>query len=319
MMPVDRRTALAALGALTLAPTQITAQSALVPIHAGHPPTETAAPALYATRAGLFERAGIALTIDKMSSGAAVAAAVAGGGLDLGGTSILAIVIGHTHGIPFTLISAANVMMYPEADGGLLVQANSPLTGPKDFIGKTISAAALNDIVSLEIWTWMDRGGADWHSVKIVEIPQPAALAALDAGRVDGIVLTGSAYAEAMANPKVRLLSRVASNLAPRFANTCWFSTRDWVTKNHPVAARFARVMSDASAYVNAHPDETLKDVLDYTGIDRAAALKMKRAVFSTTLSPNDVQPIIAAAAKFKMIDKEYSAAELFSDVVPRA
>jgi hypothetical protein len=77
--------------------------------------------------------------------------------------------------------------------------------------------------------------------------------------------------------------------------------------------------MSDASAYVNAHPDETLKDVLDYTGIDRAAALKMKRAVFSTTLSPNDVQPIIAAAAKFKMIDKEYSAAELFSDVVPRA
>ena len=31
------------------------------------------------------------------------------------------------------------------------------------------------------------------------------------------------------------------------------------------------------------------------------------------------VQPIIAAAAKFKMIDKEYPASELFSDVVPRA
>jgi hypothetical protein len=45
----------------------------------------------------------------------------------------------------------------------------------------------------------------------------------------------------------------------------------------------------------------------------------MKRAVFSTTLSPADVQPVIAAAAKFKMIDKEYPAAELFSDVVPRA
>jgi ABC-type nitrate/sulfonate/bicarbonate transport system substrate-binding protein len=88
-----------------------------------------------------------------------------------------------------------------------------------------------------------------------------------------------------MANPKVRLLSRVASNLAPRFANTCWFSTRDWVAKNHAVALRFAHVMSDASAYVNTHPDDTLKDVLDYTGMDRAAALKMKRAVFSTTLS----------------------------------
>ena len=85
MTPVDRRTALAALGALALAPTPVAAQTTPVPIHAGHPPTETAAPALYAIRAGLFERAGIALTIDKMSSGAAVAAAVAGGGLDLGG------------------------------------------------------------------------------------------------------------------------------------------------------------------------------------------------------------------------------------------
>src|ERR1700733_2642040 len=72
---VDRRTALATLGALALTPARVAAQTAPFPIHAGHPPTETAAPALYAIRAGLFDRAGIALTIDKMSSGAAVAAA----------------------------------------------------------------------------------------------------------------------------------------------------------------------------------------------------------------------------------------------------
>lgn len=317
-IPFSRRAALAATAALTLAPRRTFAQPALFPIHAGHPPTETATPALYAIRSGMFERAGIALTIDKMSSGAAVAAGVASGGLDLGGTSLLAVILGHAKGIPFQFVGAATNLWFPEADGGLLSMATSPLATPKDFIGKTVSAAAVNDIVSLELWEWMDKGGADWRSLKIVEIPQPAQPAALEAGRVDGIVVTGAAYATAMATGRIKLVTKIAAALAPRFAMTCWFSTAGWIEKNHAVAQRFARVLSDAAAFTKGHPDETLKDMLDYTLTDRAVALKMKRQVYGTTLNPPDVQPVIAAAAKFKMIDKEFPAADLISDVVPR-
>ena len=52
--------------------------------------------------------------------------------------------------------------------------------------------------------------------------------------------------------------------------------------------------------------------------MDRAAALKMHRAVFSTTLHPADLQPVIDAAAKYKFIDKDFGATELIGDVAPQ-
>jgi NitT/TauT family transport system substrate-binding protein len=311
---VSRRLALGSLAAATLAPRSIGAQPAPVTMHLGHPPTETATPLLYAVRAGLFERAGIKIEFTKMSSGAAVAAAVAGGALDAGGTSLLSLIIGHTKGIPFTVIAAASNMATETYEGGLLVQTASSYKEAKDFAGKTISAAAVNDIVTLTLWAWMDQAGADWRSLKVVEIPQPAAAAALEAGRVDGAYITGAAFANATADAKLRVVGKVWASLGQRYASTAWFSTRDWVARNRAVAERFARVMSEAAAYTNTHPEETLPDMLAYTGMDRAAALKMHRAVFSTALRGADIQPVIDACAKYKFIEKGYPAAELLSE-----
>jgi len=315
---LSRRLAIGTFGATTLAPLGVTAQPSPVTLKVGHPPTETTTPLLYAVRAGLFERAGIKIDLTKMSSGTAVSGAVAGGALDLGGTSLLALIIGHTKGIPFTIIAAANNMATETYEGGLLVQAGSPLHDAKDFVGKTVSAAAVNDIVTLTLWAWMDQAGADWRTLKVVEIPQPAAAAALEQGRVDGAYITGAAFANARGDGKLRTVGKVWSSLGSRYASTAWFTTRDWLARNHAVAERFARVMSEAAAYTNSHPDETLPDMLAYTGMERAAALKMHRAVFSTTLHPADLQPVIDAAAKYKFIDKDYSAAELISDVAPQ-
>ena len=315
---VSRRLALGSFAAATLAPRAIGAQPAPVTLKIGHPPTETATPLLYAVRAGLFDRAGIKIELTKMSSGAAVASAVAGGALDAGGTSLLSLIIGHTKGIPFTIIAAANNMATETYEGGLLVQSDSPYKDAKDFAGKTISAAAVGDIVTLTLWAWMDQNGADWHSLKVVEIPQPAAAAALEQGRVDGAYITGAAFANAMTDGKLRVVGKVWSSLGQRYASTAWFSTRDWVARNHAVAERFARVMSEAAGYTNTHPDETLPDMLAYTGMNRAAALKMHRAVFSTTLRSTDIQPLIDACAKYKFIEKGYPASDLVSDVAPQ-
>jgi NitT/TauT family transport system substrate-binding protein len=314
----SRRLALGSFGALTLAPLRVGAQAAPVTLKVGHPPTETATPLLYAMRTGLFERAGMKIELTKMSSGAAVSSAVAGGALDLGGTSLLALILGHAKGIPFTIIAAANNMAQEGYVGGLLTQAASPLRDAKDFDGKTVSAAAVNDIVTLSLWAWMDKNGADWRSLKVIEIPQPAAAAALIAGRTDGAYITGAAFEGAVTDAKVRKVANVWDAIAPRYAATAWFSTRDWLGRNHAVAQRFARVLSEAAGYTNTHAEETLPDMVAYTGLDRAVAQKMHRAMFSTTLRGSDIQPLIDAAAKYKFIDQRFSGSELISDVVPQ-
>ena len=314
----SRRLVIGTFGALTLAPLAVRAQPAPVTLKVGHPPTETATPLLYATRAGLFDRAGIKIELTKMSSGAAVSSAVAGGALDLGGTSLLALILGHAKGIPFTIIAAANNMAQEGYVGGLLAQAASPLRDAKDYDGKTVSAAAVNDIVTLSLWAWMDKNGADWRSLKVVEIPQPAAAAALLQGRTDGAYITGAAFADAIADAKLRKVANVWDAIAPRYASTAWFSTRDWLARNHAVAQRFARVLSEAAGYTNTHPEETLPDMIAYTGLERAVAQKMHRAAFSTVLHGSDIQPLIDASAKYKFIEQRFNGSELISDVVPQ-
>lgn len=269
------------------------AQPALVTVRVGHPVTETATPLSLAMRAGLFERAGIKVELTKMASGAAVSAAIAGGALDVGGTSLLALILGHAHDVPFTIFAAAGNLWLPSSDGGLLGADRLEPHAPKDFAGKTITAAAVNDINALSMEAWM-------------------------AGRVDGVTLTGSAYAIAKASPKIRVIGNIFSAIASRFVITAWFTSRGWVERNRAVAERFARVLDEAAAYTNAHPDDTLRDVVEFTGIDPALAAKMKRATFTTTLSAADVQPVIDVAARYRAIGKSFPASELITDVTAR-
>jgi hypothetical protein len=50
----------------------------------------------------------------------------------------------------------------------------------------------------------------------------------------------------------------------------------------------------------------------------RGVVLKMHRGFFTTTLTPDEVQPLIDAAAKYKAIDRAFHASELISAVVPK-
>jgi NitT/TauT family transport system substrate-binding protein len=313
-MQRSRRQILAAFTALpVLAPAVVRAQPALTTIRVGSLRSETATPLAYAIRAGLFERAGLRIELSKLTSGGAAAVAVASGALDVGLTSLLTVVVGHARGIPFTIVAPSGIRL-PTSDGGLLVASTSALRTAKDFIGKTISTAALDDIVALSMFAWLDQNGVDPKSVKFVEIPQLAALAALEQGRVDGVSLTNPAFTVALAGGKTRLVANIFIAIASRYLLGAWFSTSGWVEKNRTTAQQFARVLGDASSYVNTHANETIDDLVETTGVDRSFAVRMKRTVLTPTVVAAEIQPVIDAAAKYKFLEKSYPAAELVSD-----
>ncbi len=58
---------------------------------------DPATPAVYAEAAGLFAAAGLDVTITVIPSGAAVAAAILGGSLDIGLSSLFSVLTAHTH------------------------------------------------------------------------------------------------------------------------------------------------------------------------------------------------------------------------------
>jgi NitT/TauT family transport system substrate-binding protein len=304
---------LAAVAAAAAAPRAVGAQPAPATIRLATIPSELITPYAYGVRAGLFDRAGIKFEVSKAASGAAVAAAIVGGAVDIGITSVLAVVLGHARGVPLTVVAPAGLET-PDAQSGLLVLNDSPLRTAKDFNGKTIAAAAVNDIITLSMKCWMDQNGGDSSSFKVVEIPQLSQLAALEAGRIDGIALANPAYTIAMSGGKVRSVANIHAAVAPRYLLAMWFSSTTYVERNRSAAERFARVIADAVGYVNGHQAETIDDAVAATGLDRSLVVRMKRFPQVPNVLAGDLQPVIDAAARYKMIDRPYPATEIISE-----
>jgi NitT/TauT family transport system substrate-binding protein len=315
-MKISRHRALAAIAAsYAVVPRAAQAQPALATIRIATPPVESFLPGYYAMRAGLFERAGIKIELSKgASSGAAVAAGIAGGAIDIGLSSMLAIVLGHVRGIGFTIVAPAGLWL-PTSTGGLLVRSSSPIRTAKDFVGKTFASSAVNDFGSLGLRAWMDANGADWTTVKVVEIPQIPAVAALEQGRVDGIGVINVAYTLATSGGQARSIGNIWSVMGPRLLLSVYFASSDWVARNHAVAERFARVIAEASTYVNGHANETLGDLAELTGLDRDLLTKTKRIVHTPSVVAAEVQPTIDAAVKYKFIERAFPASEIIADV----
>ena len=280
---------------------------------------DNAAPLLYADKAGLFKKAGLDVQIMKMKSGAAISAAVAGGSLDIGKSSLTGLIAAHLHGIDFTLVAPSGMYVKEHPIGALVVAADSTIQQPKDFVGKTISAAALNDINVVATQAWLEQHGIDATSVKFVELPESAVEAALAQKRVDGSTVLNPVLAQLTNGGKNRLVATVFDGIAPRFMISGWFASGDYVAKHRDIVERFERVMQQAEAYANTHHAETLDLVVAFTGIDASLVAGMTRPTYPNALDPRDIQPLIDAEVKYKVIDKTFPAAEMISSVALRA
>jgi NitT/TauT family transport system substrate-binding protein len=280
---------------------------------------DNAVPLLYADKAGLFRKAGLDVQVQKMASGAAIAAAVAGGALDIGKSSLTGLIAAHLRGIDFTLVAPSGLYVKEHPIGALVVPADSPIQAPADLLGKTISASALNDINVVALQAWLEARGVDSSKVKFVELPESAVSAALAQKRIDGSTVLNPTLAEVTAGGKNRVAGTVFDGIANRFMISGWFASADYVAKHRDIVDRFARVMQEAEAYANAHHAETLDLLAQFTGLDPAVLQGMTRPTYPVAIDPHDIQPLIDIEAKYKMIDHSFPANDIISSAALHA
>ncbi len=313
-----RAGALAAIAA-ALAPRAAGAQGApLVTLRVAAGLTEPTTPILYAQSAGLFAKVGLNVEMQRPQSGAVTAAAIIGGALEFGKSSPLELFSAHLRHVPLVWVAPASIYRAEAPDGGLLVAKDSPLRTERDLIGKTIAVTALGDLNTIGVRAWTDQNGGDSSSVKLVELSPGAMPAALEAGRIDAAALFNPVFEAALTSGKTRLVAHIYDAIAKRFLSAVWFSSQAYIDAHRDVVERFERVMVEANAYTNAHPAETLPLIAQYASLDPVTIAHMTRSVAALYLDVRDVQPLIDAAAKYRVIERSFPAAELFSPTVLR-
>lgn len=268
-------------------------------------------PVLYAQKAGLFAKAGLDVQLQRANSGAAIAAAVAGGSVDIGKSSLMALLAGHERGLGFTLVAPSGLYTSEDPTAMLVVPQNSPIRSAADLTGKTMPTTALRELMEIATQNWVDRNGGRSDSMKFIEMPGSSFLPALEDGRVDAATALGPILQSIMRTGKYRIVAHPMDAISRRFLIAAWFAKADFAAQHRSAVERFAGVLRAASLYTNTHHDETVALFASYSGMATATVLSMRRENIAPALDPKEIQPLIEVAAKYNVIKKTFPAQDL--------
>jgi NitT/TauT family transport system substrate-binding protein len=287
------------------------AQNALTTVRVGVLPNDDMIALLYGVRTGMFQKAGLDVQIDRSASnGAAIAAAVNGGSLEIGKSSLQTLIEAHIHNVPFWLVGTAAVYDSRAPYAGLLVMKDSPFTNVTQIQSGVVGLSSAKDVAQIAILKSLDDAGIKPNNLQFTEIPMSAGAAALEQGRTVAQEISYPLAQAAIDSGKFRFLPAL-DTFGKTYAFSVYFTTQDYATKNAAVVKTFTRVLADAARYTNAHHDVTAPMLADFSGIALATIQRMPRVNNGTGISPSSVQPMIDAEAKYGFIDHAFPAKDM--------
>jgi NitT/TauT family transport system substrate-binding protein len=314
---LNRRAVLAAALLPALAPFRprpAGAQTAgLTTIRVATTPDDASMAVVFGVHLGRFRQAGLDIVLSQQTSGAAIAAGIAGGSYDIGKSSLTSVLAAHIRNVPFTFVAPGGVSDPKVPYGHLIVANDSAIAAAKDLNGKTIGVAALGSIDPVTISAWIDANGGDAKSIKFTELPQTESGVAVETHRIAAALIIHPQVDAVLAGGKVHVLGEAYGALAPLYLISGWFAMSDWVKANTGAVQKFVRVLEDTAKYANNHHAETAPVLADWSQIPLPVIQKMTRAVLGTALNAPLIQPVIDASVKYGALARSFPASEVIA------
>jgi NitT/TauT family transport system substrate-binding protein len=269
------------------------------------------AEAYYAQDLGYFARAGIDAEVQTFANGAQVSTGVASGALDIGISSVITLANATIRGLPFVYVAGGGMYIATAPTIVLCVARDSPLTGPRELEGKTVSVSGIKDITHLAVVTYLTANGVDPAKVNIIEMPFSQVSAALNRGTIGAGIISEPSLAASIND--VRVLAKPFDLIGNRLMIGGWFATADWYKKNPAAARAFASVIYQTARWANANHDKSALILQKYAKIDDATLNRMVRVYYAESLDPGMVDPTLDLAAKAKFTERRVRAAEMIA------
>jgi NitT/TauT family transport system substrate-binding protein len=261
---------------------------------------------LWAQQSGIFQKYGLDVDLQRMNSGSAITAAVAGGSLVMGRASLFALVTAYAKGIPIVVEAPTFVYDSAAPDAALVVAKDSPIQKARDLNGKVLASASLGDLFTTITAAWIDQNGGDSRTVKYIELPGTATATAIAAARVDAGMVAEPSLSEAVRSGKCRVLGYPEDVLGKTSIAAAYFCTADFASKNASMLANFRRALEESYRYVITHQSEMIPILAKYSGIDPKLVTFAKIGHAPDLLDTKMTQPTIDIAAKYKVIAKSF-------------
>lgn len=289
------------------------AQSAPAVLRVGATANDTYAEVYFGADSGIFAKAGLDVQISTFTNGAAVAAAVASGALDLGVTNPVQLANAVTNNIPFAYFCGGAYYSTAAPTTVLAVAKDSPIKTARDLEGKIVANSALKDLTQLAAVAWLTTGGADVAKIRMTEMPFAEMGPALQRGTVQAAVISEPSLTASILAGETRVFGKIFDSIAPRFYISGWFAMRPWLQANAALATRYAKANYDVARWANANRDASGKILAKYSKLSPDVISHMTRCVFAENLNPALLDPVLAVAAKNKIIPRPVATSEIIA------
>ena len=314
---MNRKDLLGAIGAafVAAAPRVGFAASDASVIHVGTTGKETDAQVAYAQALGYFAKLGLNVDVQVLPNGAAIAAAIAGGSLQIGDANVLTIANAHQQGLPFGIVALA--AQYSDAHPAtvLAVAPDGPIHSARDLNGKTLGGVSLGGLDQLSMQLWIDKNGGDLSSLKFIELRPSEITPALLRGTIAAGNLSEPELTAQRAN--VRILGNSYGAIAKTFVQTAWFGNTTWMAAHAAQARAFAQALAQAAEWAGrpANHAQASQLLATFAKLERADAT----AGYARSNDPALVQPVLDGGLKYKLLARPMNASELFApEVLPK-
>jgi len=305
---LSRAAALALVAAPFLAPARARSQTAPA-VRLGTGLADSYAGPFYAADGGFFAHAGVDVGLTILANGGAIAQAVAGNALDVGVADLINVAHAQLAGLPFVCFAGCGLYLSEAPTTLALVLKNSPVRTAKDLEGQTVAVVALASISSLGMREWLRQQGADLTKIRIIELPFPDMVPAMQRGQVAAALLAEPFIASTRND--VRVLGKAFDAIAKSFYISAYFAPRDWLAKNADAARRLTAAIFESARWSNAHHDDTAVILAKYAKLAPERIAAMTRVAFATSLDARAIQPVLDVAYRYGQLDRHVNAADI--------
>jgi NitT/TauT family transport system substrate-binding protein len=281
----------AAVGTSTAAPA---VGQTLTPLKVGAYPTDTFCEAYYSDEKGFYKDAGFSVEITSLASGAALAAAVLSGALDVAVTNGLAVGAARLRNVPLVFVASGG--LYNPAATQLNVAESSAVRTAKDLEGKIVAVSSVRGAEALGVQAWIDQNGGDSAKVRLTELAPSEMAAGTLRGTIAAGVITEPMLSAARAAGGLRSIGAPFDPFGPRLMLGGWCANTTWVKNNPAVVKRFVEATYATARWANAHHDESAVILAKYAKLSPATLRTMARCPYGESLVPAMLQPIYVLA-----------------------
>ena len=249
------------------ATTSVKAPVNITTLHIGYQPSTHQIAEMVASEKGWWAEDlkpfGVATVDEKVfQSGPPEMQAMLAGALDIAYVGTAPPITAISQGLDAKIVAAVNIN-----GSDLVLRPNVTYSGPKSLENLSIGTFPPGSIQDIVMKKWLMENSVDLSKVDIKAMDPGPAMTALSAGKIDGVFLPHPSPAIIALNGKGK--SVIASGeMWPNHACCSLVVSGKMIRENPEMVKQIIRIHSNATEYINEHPDEAAEIYAKKTGQD---------------------------------------------------